>query len=101
MVVKEVAALGREILGGNGIEGMVNVKQNRQNHNIALQDHITSGVVLRHGEHLYIRRCKSMAIFFGYVIHQFLGTYDINMLIAAREVTGMPAIKASYTPKSK
>lgn len=33
------------------------------------------------------------------VVYTYEGTYDINMLVAARTITGVPAIKPAFTLK--
>ena len=59
---REVAKLGREMLGGNGI--------------------ISDNYVMK-------------AVTDAEVIYTYEGTYDINSLVAGRELTGIAAFKAS------
>lgn len=59
---REVARLGREMMGGNGI----------------IFDNYT------------IKALGDME-----AVYTYEGTYDINVLVAGRELTGIPAFKAS------
>jgi len=64
---REVAKLGREMLGGNGILLDYNIMK----HMLDIE-----------------------------VIYTYEGTYDINVLVAGRDITGVSAIKSSYTLKN-
>lgn len=58
--LREIARLGREVMGGNGI--------------------LHDGYLMR-------------AVADAEAMHTYEGTYDVNILVAGREITGMAAFK--------
>ncbi len=88
---REVMALGRELLGGNGILTDFNVAKVRKGHVAVLGSGRPSRG--RHATRVQLCHEHVQAMNDLEAYHTYEGTYDINVLVAGRGITGISAIK--------
>jgi acyl-CoA oxidase len=100
-MAREVVSLGRELLGGNGILAdflVAKVKEGPNNrHQLLLRLCllISSSIFTLH-IYLSLQAFCDLEPIFSYE-----GTYDINSLVAGREITGIASFKPAMVAKSR